>query len=368
MLALDENFLRRPFHFPSYISSEGILEAFMAEFDIGPSARPLLDHENTTIYLDVDEEDNGSTDVDDSPLLLETEYSVYIDAQEDVQNGVDPLNHQRVIIYLFIYCTAKFSVPFSSFLQLIVVVSEQDMVVERIFLIANFVVELPSAVFDQLSSVHKPQFALISMVMSLAAMLLSIIDLADKGRRERVEWMVRDHLPWFYSPQINYKPLGTFSDIVGLVCSIFQWVFATIAYVFLSHHSDNPNKFSVWPIIFAFGALCSRFPRNPRTVDAVHESTETHRSRPGSPSPSPLKDLRDLQLLELVHLPIPSRVECFHLREYICSDEVTTRRKKVGRNGRKNRRRRRSRVEREIIEMTECEHIRPFTQVLLPSR
>ncbi|OAY39888.1 hypothetical protein MANES_10G131200v8 [Manihot esculenta] len=338
MLALDENFLRRPFHFPSYISSEGILEAFMAEFDIGPSARPLLDHENTTIYLDVDEEDNGSTDVDDSPLLLETEISVYVDAQEDVQNGVDPLNHQR------------------------------DMVVERIFLIANFVVELPSAVFDQLSSVHKPQFALISMVMSLVAMLLSIIDLADKGRRERVEWMVRDHLPWFYSPQINYKPLGTFSDIVGLVCSIFQWVFATIAYVFLSHHSDNPNKFSVWPIIFAFGALCSRFPRNPRTVDAVHESTETHRSRPGSPSPSPLKDLRDLQLLELVHLPIPSRVECFHLREYICSDEVTTRRKKVGRNGRKNRRRRRSRVEREIIEMTECEHIRPFTQVLLPSR
>ncbi|ESR44946.1 hypothetical protein CICLE_v10004011mg [Citrus x clementina] len=35
---------------------------------------------------------------------------------------------------------------------------------EWIFLIANFVLELPSAAFDQLSSVHKPQFLLLSIV------------------------------------------------------------------------------------------------------------------------------------------------------------------------------------------------------------
>ncbi|KAF2319745.1 hypothetical protein GH714_018480 [Hevea brasiliensis] len=235
------------------------------------------------------------------PLSLETENSVNVDFQEDMQNGVNDLN-------------------------------QRDMIVERIFLVANFVVELPSAVFDQLSSTHKPVFALLSMVMSLIAMLLSIIDLAHKGRRERVKWMIRGYLPWFYSRNLNYKPLGTFPDIVGLVCGIFQWVFATITYAFLSHDSNNPNKFSVWPIIFAFGALCSRFPRNPRTRVVVHERIEIHPRNPESPSPfppptpppSPLNDLRDLQLLELEHLSLPSRLEFCNLREYICSDMVPT--------------------------------------------
>ncbi|KAF2319734.1 hypothetical protein GH714_018387 [Hevea brasiliensis] len=269
---------------------------------MGPSVRPLLDSENSTIYLDVDEEDSGNT-VDGFtqqifsdhssiqsnvglPLPLETEHSVYVDAQEDMQNGVDALNRR-------------------------------DIIVERSLLIINFAVELPSAVFDQLSSVHKPQYALLSMLMSLATMLFSIIDLADKGRKERVEWMVRGYLPWFYSPYPNYKPLGTYSDIVGLVCGIFQWVFATTAYAFLSHHSDNPVKFSAWPLIFAFGALFSRFPRNPHTRVVVHERLEIHQCSPESPSPSPspLNGLRALQLLELEHLPIPSHVGVLNLRD-----------------------------------------------------
>ncbi|KAF2319088.1 hypothetical protein GH714_013185 [Hevea brasiliensis] len=68
---------------------------------------------------------------------------------------------------------------------------------ERIFLIANFILELPSAAFDQLSSVHKPQYALL-----------------------------------------------------------------TISYAFLSQHSDNPIKVSVWPVFFAFGLLYSRLSGN----------------------------------------------------------------------------------------------------------
>ncbi|XP_057991031.1 uncharacterized protein LOC110632569 [Hevea brasiliensis] len=218
--------------------------------------------------------------------------------------------------------------------------NRRDIIVERSLLIINFAVELPSAVFDQLSSVHKPQYALLSMLMSLATMLFSIIDLADKGRKERVEWMVRGYLPWFYSPYPNYKPLGTYSDIVGLVCGIFQWVFATTAYAFLSHHSDNPVKFSAWPLIFAFGALFSRFPRNPHTRVVVRERLEIHQCSPESPSPSPspLNGLRALQLLELEH--IPSHVGVLNLREYICCDLATTEQKKGGRNRRKKRRKR----------------------------
>ncbi|KAF2319735.1 hypothetical protein GH714_018402 [Hevea brasiliensis] len=94
--------------------------------------------------------------------------------------------------------------------------NQRDMTLKRIFLITNFVVELPSAVFDQLSSVRKPQYALISMILSFTVMLISIIDLARTA----------------------------------------------IAYAFLSHKAEGPIKISVWPLIFASGVLWSRFPWN----------------------------------------------------------------------------------------------------------
>ncbi|XP_021659762.2 uncharacterized protein LOC110649486 [Hevea brasiliensis] len=62
---------------------------------------------------------------------------------------------------------------------------QRDKALERIFLITNFAVELPSAVFDQLSSVHKPQYALIGMIMSFTVMLISIIDLARMGSKRK---------------------------------------------------------------------------------------------------------------------------------------------------------------------------------------
>ncbi|KAF2319091.1 hypothetical protein GH714_013216 [Hevea brasiliensis] len=110
---------------------------------------------------------------------------------------------------------------------------------ERIFLIANFILELPSAAFDQLSSVHKP-----------------------RGRKKRVTWTIRGLIPWFYYPYPNPKPFGTFPDIIGLVCAVFQFIFAAISYAFLSQHSDNPIKVSVWPVFFAFGLLSSRLSGN----------------------------------------------------------------------------------------------------------
>ncbi|XP_037492715.1 putative serine/threonine-protein kinase-like protein CCR3 [Jatropha curcas] len=133
---------------------------------------------------------------------------------------------------------------------------------ESIVLIANFILELPSAVFDQLSSVHKLQFALLSMLISFTVSIISIVDLVYKGRKERFTLMKRGLIPWFYYPYPNLKPFGTFTDIIGLLFAIFQCFFATIAYAFLSRHSDNPIKVSILPIIFAFGLLYSRLSRN----------------------------------------------------------------------------------------------------------
>ncbi|KAF2319132.1 hypothetical protein GH714_013499 [Hevea brasiliensis] len=51
---------------------------------------------------------------------------------------------------------------------------------ERIFLIANFILELPSAAFDQLSSVHKPQYALL-ILLELLTGKKSIFKDEDNG-------------------------------------------------------------------------------------------------------------------------------------------------------------------------------------------
>src|SRR3989442_754403 len=144
------------------------------------------------------------------------------------------------------------------------------MTVERIFIITNFVVELLSAIFDQLSATHKPKYALISMIMSLIMVLIAITELVRLGKKERVEWMIRGFKPWFYSPYPNYKPLGTFVDIVGLVCAILQFIFASIGYVILCKYDIIPIQISFGPIIFALGVLLSRFPWKKRNkISAV---------------------------------------------------------------------------------------------------
>ncbi|KAJ9128682.1 hypothetical protein P3X46_034610 [Hevea brasiliensis] len=135
--------------------------------------------------------------------------------------------------------------------------------VERVILLVNFFLELPSAVLDQLSSERKPKYALLSMLMSFTVLIISIIDLVYKGRKERVTWMKRGLIPWFYFPYPNHKAFGTFPDIVGIVCAIFQCVSTSIAYAFLSQHAHNPMNINVWPVVFASGLLFSRFSGNP---------------------------------------------------------------------------------------------------------
>ncbi|KAJ4717412.1 putative Serine/threonine-protein kinase PBS1 [Melia azedarach] len=134
--------------------------------------------------------------------------------------------------------------------------------IEKILVITNFVLELPSAVFDQLSSVHKPQYALLSMLMSFAAIFLCIVEFVYKARQEKVTWKW-SRLPWLYYPSQTHKPFGNFKDIIGLVCALCQCIVTGISFDFAVRHADNPFKISVWPIVFAFGLLCSKFLEKP---------------------------------------------------------------------------------------------------------
>ena len=45
--------------------------------------------------------------------------------------------------------------------------------------------ELPSAVFDQISSGRKPQYALLSMLMSFAVLLICIIELVYTCQKKK---------------------------------------------------------------------------------------------------------------------------------------------------------------------------------------
>ncbi|KAK0601763.1 hypothetical protein LWI29_027212 [Acer saccharum] len=97
------------------------------------------------------------------------------------------------------------------------------------FVASNLILEIPSAVFDQLSSVHKPQYVLLSMLMSLTTMLICIIELVYKGGEARVGWRWgKKKIPWFYHPSPSDKPFGTVTDFIGLLCSFFQCIFSLL--------------------------------------------------------------------------------------------------------------------------------------------
>ncbi|KAK4835934.1 hypothetical protein QYF36_016602 [Acer negundo] len=93
------------------------------------------------------------------------------------------------------------------------------------FVITNLVLELSSAVLDQVSSsssVNKIQFALFGMSISFVAMLTCILELIFEFRKENLIWRRSNALPfpWYYYRDQGRKPFGTFKDIVGLVCAL----------------------------------------------------------------------------------------------------------------------------------------------------
>ncbi|XP_039044449.1 uncharacterized protein LOC120183929 [Hibiscus syriacus] len=145
-----------------------------------------------------------------------------------------------------------------------------------ILLIANTVIELLSATFDQLSSTHKPEYALVAMLMALVGLLGFTMELAYEGRKEKARWRWDQEIPWFYCPTATptrYRRFGSFAKIFGLVCAVLQSISAIVAYAFYSHHSDNPIKVSIWPIIFAISLLFSQFlkDRSPKVSALDHK-------------------------------------------------------------------------------------------------
>ncbi|KAH7575834.1 hypothetical protein JRO89_XS02G0229200 [Xanthoceras sorbifolium] len=141
--------------------------------------------------------------------------------------------------------------------------SASKITMDRTFVVINFIMEFPTAVFDQLSSAHKPQYALVSMLLSFMTMLICIIELVYKGGVERVAWRWREKIPWLYCPSPSHRPFGTVTDFIGMFCAISQFILATITYAHYLQHSDDPIKISLWPFFFASCLMCSKFFNNP---------------------------------------------------------------------------------------------------------
>ncbi|XVF46013.1 hypothetical protein PTKIN_Ptkin02bG0253900 [Pterospermum kingtungense] len=73
--------------------------------------------------------------------------------------------------------------------------------------VINFVMEIPSAVMDQMASDHKPGCVLTVMLLSLATMLLCSVELVCIGIKEKITWRWNNGgIPWFYHPAPSNKP------------------------------------------------------------------------------------------------------------------------------------------------------------------
>ncbi|KAJ0038025.1 hypothetical protein Pint_22383 [Pistacia integerrima] len=130
---------------------------------------------------------------------------------------------------------------------------------EWIFVITNFVIKLPSAVLDQLSSAHKARYELFAMLLSIVAFFICIIELTYKGRKGQFISSWRRRLPWFYNASQNYKPFGSFRDFVGSVCALCQCIVTAINY---AQTDSKLIDISSWPIICAFGLVFSKMLEN----------------------------------------------------------------------------------------------------------
>ncbi|TXG46950.1 hypothetical protein EZV62_026244 [Acer yangbiense] len=120
----------------------------------------------------------------------------------------------------------------------------QKMDFEWIFVITNIVLESMSAIFTQLSSKQKPQYALLGMLLSYLALLTCIIELIYEGRRHR-------QIP--IGRRRRGKSFATLNNIVALACALGQCVVTTINYSF-----QSPIKLTISPIILANGVLFSK--------------------------------------------------------------------------------------------------------------
>ncbi|CAH8321579.1 unnamed protein product [Eruca vesicaria subsp. sativa] len=129
--------------------------------------------------------------------------------------------------------------------------------------IINLVLEIASAVADQLSSIRRPYFAIISLLISILTVVLSMVDLRYKIRAHKARFRCKWPIPWFYYPSRDYKKIfGNFTDTVLLFCVIGQLLVSTITCISIHRGQEGPIKVSLWPLFFAIGMVISKFVEN----------------------------------------------------------------------------------------------------------
>ncbi|XVE94166.1 hypothetical protein REPUB_Repub01dG0258400 [Reevesia pubescens] len=144
------------------------------------------------------------------------------------------------------------------------------------FVVINLLLEIPSAVLDQISPKNKHSYLLIVMILSSTSLLVCLLELVYEVRKKKITWRWsngRIFIPWFYD-SCN-KPFGTLTEMNAWACAIAQCVVTTINYRFYRRNHDALIKMSVWPLIFAFGLLCSKVIGKLNDEDDSRESRTT---------------------------------------------------------------------------------------------
>ncbi|XP_010430467.1 PREDICTED: disease resistance protein RML1A-like [Camelina sativa] len=133
------------------------------------------------------------------------------------------------------------------------------------FVVINLLLEIASAVTDQLSSIRKPYFTRMSLVMSVLSVFLSTLDLSYKIKVQKASFRCKWPIPWFYLPARGYRRIfGSFTDTVLLFCVLGGLIVSTINYCFVVKGENGPIKVSsIWPLFFAIGMVASKFMEKP---------------------------------------------------------------------------------------------------------
>ena len=96
------------------------------------------------------------------------------------------------------------------------------------------------------------------MVMAFVALLLSIVDLIHKARKEGVAGDGRSLLPRFYRRSshnsLYWKPFGGLVEYFGVAGSLWQCCYSTVAY----YSKHNPIKMCLIPFIFTLCVVISK--------------------------------------------------------------------------------------------------------------
>ncbi|CAL9022220.1 unnamed protein product [Prunus brigantina] len=150
-------------------------------------------------------------------------------ARQDVREGVNIVS--RIYLYKCIYVAKK-------------------QMTEWMFLIVSLMLEIFSAICDQLSSPRKPLYALFGVGLAIMALATCIWEFIHKGRRGNVQFgKCGILLWWFYCPSSGTF-FGTFPEICGLIYAITQWASSMVQFVCVLRHKDNPFKVNILPVFF----------------------------------------------------------------------------------------------------------------------